>query len=170
MLADYTWLADGEGKGCYEKTGIYSVRLNGVNAMVESDSTPGSGHSTVALETAQEPQKGTRLQTSSVKVKMYPEATRVGADLYSIMISWYVHHISTLTRTFQYSKQIKASLWSVSQKCLFKDHVMCKAASSTILLYVKHIIPTLKHTLARVWWSPWHHDIKYTFLLSSGWV
>lgn len=83
MLADYTWLADGEGKGCYEKTGIYSARLNGVNAMVGSDSPPGSGHSTVALETAQEPQKG----TSSVKVKMYPGATRVGADLYSVMIS-----------------------------------------------------------------------------------
>lgn len=52
------WLADGDGKGCYEKTGIYSVRLNGVSAMAAFDSPPGSGHSAVALETAQEPQKG----------------------------------------------------------------------------------------------------------------
>lgn len=58
VLADYTRLADGDGKGCYEKTGIYSARLNGVSAMAAFDSPPGSGHSAVALETAQEPQNG----------------------------------------------------------------------------------------------------------------
>lgn len=58
MLANYTGLADGDGKGCYEKTGIHSAGLNGVSAMAASDSQPGSGHSAVALETAQEPQKG----------------------------------------------------------------------------------------------------------------
>lgn len=67
MLADYTRLADGDGKGCYEKMCIYSDRLNGVSAMVAFDSLPGSGHSVVALETAQEPQKGTAcLQSENV--------------------------------------------------------------------------------------------------------
>lgn len=70
MLADYTRLADGDGKGCYEKMCIYSDGLNGVSTMAAFDSLPGSGHSAVALETAQEPQKGMAclfaLQTENV--------------------------------------------------------------------------------------------------------
>lgn len=92
MLADYAVLADGNGKGCYEKTGIYSFRLNGVSAMAAFDSTPGSGHSAVALETAHKPQKGMNqlLSLSLCKVEMYPGETgeeAVGADLYTAMIS-----------------------------------------------------------------------------------
>lgn len=90
MLADYTRLADGDGKGCYEKTGIYSARLNGVSAMAVFDSPPGSGHSAVALETAQEPQKGIAclLARQSRKcIQGQQEWVVVGADLYSVMIS-----------------------------------------------------------------------------------
>ncbi len=139
MLADYTRLADGDGKGCYEKTGIYSARLKGVSAMAVFDSQPGSGHSAVAVETAKEPQKGIAclLAVQSRKcIQGQQEWEAVGADLYSVMISWDVRHNCTHTHTI--CKQIRASLWSVYQKGLFKDHIMCKEASSTIRLYVKH--------------------------------
>lgn len=55
---DYSRLADGERKGVGEKMGVYSAELNGARAAAVSVSPPGSGHSAVALETAQAPQNG----------------------------------------------------------------------------------------------------------------
>lgn len=81
-----------------------------MNAMAAFDSLPGSGHSAVALETAQEPQKG--MVYSLCKVKMYPGATRVGGcgsrfvqcdDDFMISAP---HSLARLT----VRKQIKASL------------------------------------------------------------
>lgn len=43
--------------------------------MAAFDSLPGGGHSAVALETAQEPQKGMACLLRSAKVKTYPGAT-----------------------------------------------------------------------------------------------
>lgn len=62
----------GTEKGCYEKMGIYSARLNGVGATTAFDSRPGSGHSAVVLETAPE---GDGLSTRAAKWKTYPGAT-----------------------------------------------------------------------------------------------
>ena len=90
MLADYTaWQMETE-RGVDEKTGIYSASLNGVSAMAVFDSPPGSGHSAVALETAQEPQKGMAclLALQSRKcIQGQREWEAVGADLYSVMSS-----------------------------------------------------------------------------------
>lgn len=58
--------------------------------MAVFDSLPGSGHSAVALETTQEPQKGIArvLALQSRKcVHGQQEREVVGADLYSAMIS-----------------------------------------------------------------------------------
>lgn len=89
-------------RGVMRKTGIYSGRLNGVSAMAAFDSPPGSSHSAVALETAQEPQKGMAclLALQSGNVSRGNESGRfVGADLYSVMISRYLPHIHTHTHT-----------------------------------------------------------------------
>ena len=86
------------GKGRYEKTASIQTGSIGVSAMAAFDSLPGSGHSAVALETAQESPEGDGLSTRSAKWKRIqgqPEWEALGADLYSVMISWYLHRIRT---------------------------------------------------------------------------
>lgn len=47
---------------------VYSAEFNGVSAAAAPDSPPGSGHSAVALETAQAPQNGESQSTDSADV------------------------------------------------------------------------------------------------------
>lgn len=61
---------------------VYSAELNGVSAMAASDSLPGSGHSAVALETAQAPQNEESQSTNSADVSGgQRQREAAGADL-----------------------------------------------------------------------------------------
>lgn len=61
---------------------IYSAELNGVSAMAASDSLPGSGHSAVALETAQAPQNEESQSTDCRCVRGQRQREAAGADLH----------------------------------------------------------------------------------------
>lgn len=60
---------------------VYSAELNGVRAMAAPDSLPGSGHSAVALETAQAPQNEESQSTDSADVSG-ANGEAAGADLH----------------------------------------------------------------------------------------
>lgn len=65
--------------------GVYSAELNGARATAASVSTPGSGHSAVALETAQAPQNGESQSLDSADVSGTNDSERLREPIYTVI-------------------------------------------------------------------------------------
>lgn len=65
--------------------GVYSAELNGARAAAVSVSPPGSGHSAVALETAQAPQNGESQSPDAADVSGTNDSERLRELIYTVI-------------------------------------------------------------------------------------